>query len=135
MSVAALDRRPNVAIMVTWAFAVAGSGFTPIFVLSVWWKRMTAAGAVAGMLTGTGLALLLVILDIVARAADWLPSPPFGGFASIVAAPAAAIIGITVSLRTGPSPQASAAWLRMHGTAQERREAVLARLVPTGDER
>ncbi|MQA99807.1 MAG: cation acetate symporter [Actinobacteria bacterium] len=135
MSVAALDRRPNVAIMVTWAFAVAGSGFTPIFVLSVWWKRMTAAGAVAGMLTGTGLALLLVIFDVVARAADWLPAPPFGGFASIVAAPAAAIVGITVSLRTRPSPQASAAWVRMHGTAQERREAVLARLVPTGDER
>lgn len=135
MAVAALDRRPNVAVMVTWAFAVAGSGFTPVFLLSVWWKRMTERGAVAGMVTGAGSALLLVIFDLVARAVDGVPALPFGGFASIVAVPAATLVAITVSLRTTWSPDASAAWLRMHGTANERRQALLADLVPTGGER
>jgi cation/acetate symporter len=33
---------PGVALMVTWAFAVAGSSLTPVFLLSVWWRRTTA---------------------------------------------------------------------------------------------
>ncbi|MDQ4024198.1 MAG: cation acetate symporter, partial [Actinomycetota bacterium] len=51
-----------VATMVTWAFAVAGSAITPVFVLAIWWRGTTAAGAVAGMITGAALAIGMVAL-------------------------------------------------------------------------
>ena len=34
------------------AFAVAASTFCPLLVLGIWWRRLTAAGAVAGLLAG-----------------------------------------------------------------------------------
>ena len=50
-----------VATMVTWAFAVAGSALTPVVVLAIWWRRTTAAGAIAGMLTGGSLAVAMFL--------------------------------------------------------------------------
>ncbi|MDO9378171.1 MAG: cation acetate symporter [Nocardioidaceae bacterium] len=44
-----------VASSVGFAFAVAASTFCPLLVLGIWWRRLTAPGAVAGLLGG-GLA-------------------------------------------------------------------------------
>jgi cation/acetate symporter len=45
---------PNlgVARAVGLAFAVAASTFCPLLVLGIWWRRLTDAGAVAGLLVG-----------------------------------------------------------------------------------
>ncbi|MEU2062808.1 cation acetate symporter [Streptomyces sp. NPDC013455] len=62
VSVAAGDL--PVAGAVGLAFAVAASAFCPLLVLGIWWRGLTAAGAVAGLLTGGGSALTAVALTI-----------------------------------------------------------------------
>ena len=42
----------GVAHAVGLAFAVAASTFCPLLVLGIWWRRLTAAGAIAGLLVG-----------------------------------------------------------------------------------
>lgn len=120
---------PSIALMVTWAFAVAGSAFTPLFVLAVWWKRTTAPGALVGMVVGAGTSLILIGLKILDQLLPWVPSTPFGDFPAIIAAPLAAGTTVAVSL-LGKRSQTdnSEWWLRVHGTALERRHAVLANL-------
>jgi cation/acetate symporter len=53
----------NVAFMVSLAFAIAASANFPALVLSMFWRRTTGAGAVASMLTGTLVTLLLIYLS------------------------------------------------------------------------
>lgn len=119
---------PRVALMVTWAFAVAGSAFTPVFLLAVWWKRTTATGALAGMMVGAVLALGLIGLDVIKRSVEWLPSIPFGSFPAVAAAPCAVVVAVGVSLAGKAPDHVTEWWLRAHGTAIERRHALLGRL-------
>jgi Na+(H+)/acetate symporter ActP len=51
----------GVARAVGLAFAVAASTFCPLLVLGIWWRRLTDAGAVAGMIVGGGLSGLAVV--------------------------------------------------------------------------
>jgi cation/acetate symporter len=53
----------NVAFMVGLAFAIAASANFPALVLSIFWKRLTTAGAVASMLVGTFTTLTLIWLS------------------------------------------------------------------------
>ena len=50
----------NVAFLVGLAFAVAASANLPVIVLSIFWKRFTTAGAVAGLLVGLLSSILLI---------------------------------------------------------------------------
>ncbi|MEU8433704.1 cation acetate symporter [Streptomyces sp. NPDC029216] len=50
-----------VADAVGLAFAVSASSFCPLLVLGIWWRGLTAPGAVAGLLTGGGAALGAVV--------------------------------------------------------------------------
>ncbi|WP_438388543.1 sodium/solute symporter [Actinopolyspora saharensis] len=43
------------------AFAMAASTFFPLLVLGIWWRKLTAAGAMAGLIVGGGLVLLAVL--------------------------------------------------------------------------
>ena len=52
----------GVARAVGLAFAFAASTFCPLIVLGIWWRRLTAPGAVAGMLVG-GLLCGGAVLD------------------------------------------------------------------------
>lgn len=115
-----------VATMVTWAFAVAGSALTPVLVLSIWWRGTTAAGGVAGMLTGGVLAVgmfsLGSVLDAPSAVGELLATP------TLVAAPAAALVTVLVSRRTAAPDDVEASWIRMHGTAADRASERLAAL-------
>ena len=96
----------SLADVVGLAFAVAASSFCPLLLLGIWWRRLTPAGAMAGMCVGGGLALLAGLLtllmpsgyglayDLLTRPAAW--SVPLG-FA----------VMITVSLLTPKSIPAS----------------------------
>lgn len=56
----------GVARAVGLAFAFAASTFCPLIVLGIWWRRLTDAGAVAGMAVGallSGVAVLDTLLD------------------------------------------------------------------------
>jgi cation/acetate symporter len=61
-----------VAHAVELAFAVAASTFCPLLVLGIWWRGLTARGAIAGMLLGgvlSGTAVLAVMVG--ATAPGW----------------------------------------------------------------
>jgi cation/acetate symporter len=61
-TVAALAVRSiDIGILVGWAFALAASTFCPLFVLGIWWPRLTAAGAAAGMIVGGAVASLAIL--------------------------------------------------------------------------
>ncbi|WP_129667288.1 cation acetate symporter [Phytoactinopolyspora endophytica] len=137
-AVLALGLRPDsmtalfpsvVATMVTWAFALAGSALTPVFVLAIWWRRTTAPGAVAGMVTGAVAAMLLFGTGTVVggRGLSEMMLTP-----TVIAAPLAAGVTILVSLRTRTPTDLDQLWLRLHGTAADRRAERLARLTIAG---
>src|SRR5690606_1640898 len=69
----ALGRRPDclisrppsiVAAMVAWACALAGAALTPVFILAIWWRGTTAAGGIAGMVTGAVLPVSLFVVGL-----------------------------------------------------------------------
>lgn len=51
----------DILSMVAWAFSIAASGLFAPLVLGVWWKRTTAAGAIAGMLLGYGVCMYYLV--------------------------------------------------------------------------
>ena len=53
----------NVAFLVGLAFAVAASANLPVILLSIFWRRFTTAGAVAGLATGLVSALALIVIS------------------------------------------------------------------------
>lgn len=72
----------DVSQVVGLAFAVAASSFCPLLVLGVWWRRLTAPGAAAGILVGGGAAVLAVLMTVA--------GPEMTGWpAAMVAQPAA----------------------------------------------
>jgi cation/acetate symporter len=90
----------NVAYMVGLAFAIAASANFPALVLSMFWSRLTTAGAQASMLVGTLSALLLIYLsptiqvDILGNESAWFPLRNPG----IVTVPLSFAVAIGVSL-------------------------------------
>ncbi|MDO8144422.1 cation acetate symporter [Isoptericola sp. 178] len=115
-----------VATMVTWAFAVAGSALTPVFLLSIWWRRTTAAGAVAGMTTGV---VVVIAMLTAGTGADGSPWPDLLLAPTLLAAPLTTVVTVVVSRSTAPPPDVERSWLIMHGTAADRHTQALARLV------
>ena len=69
----------NVAYMVGLAFAIAASANFPALVLSIFWGRLTTAGAQMSMLTGTVSTVVLIWLsptiqvDVLGNAGAWFP--------------------------------------------------------------
>jgi cation/acetate symporter len=62
VAAAVAGTRPSGIIqMVAWAFSLAAAGLFVPLVLGIWWKRTTAAGAVAGMITGFGICLYYLV--------------------------------------------------------------------------
>jgi cation/acetate symporter len=97
----------NVAFMVALAFAIAASANFPALVLAIFWPRLSTAGAVASMVTGTLATLLLIWLsptvqvDMLGHESAWFPlkNP------ALVTIPLAFGMGIVVSLLR-PEPAA-----------------------------
>ena len=58
-----LFKGQNVAFMVGLAFAIACSANFPALLLSIVWRPFTTAGAVAGIVTGSLLSVLLIVLS------------------------------------------------------------------------
>jgi len=56
-------RPGNILFLVGAAFSLAASSFFPVLVLGIFWRRTTAAGAVAGMAAGLGIAIYYIIVN------------------------------------------------------------------------
>ena len=84
--------------LLLWSLALSGSTFFPVLVLSIWWKRMNAFGAIAGMSCGFAVA----VLTIIAGEANILGLD--GALAGILGLPAGALGALLASIATpGPS--------------------------------
>jgi cation/acetate symporter len=103
-----LFKGQNVAYMVGLAFAIAASANVPALVLSIFWKRLTTAGAQFSMLTGTVSTLVLIYfspaiqIDILGNETAWFPLRNPG----IVTIPLAFAVAIGVSLLR-PDPESA----------------------------
>ncbi len=103
----------DVGVLVISAFSVAASTFCPLLVLGIWWSRLTARGAIVGMVVGLVSSAGVIGISLL------LGSPP--GLASILlgqpalwSVPLAFTTMVLVSLRGRPPAWATAAMLRLH---------------------
>jgi Na+(H+)/acetate symporter ActP len=54
----------DITQVVGMAFAVAASSFCPLLLLGIWWRGLTDAGAMTGLLLGGGLSVIAVLATI-----------------------------------------------------------------------
>lgn len=59
--VIALGRSTDIATLMSWGLALAAGGLAPALLAGIWWRRASAAGAVAGILTGSALTAYYII--------------------------------------------------------------------------
>jgi cation/acetate symporter len=77
-----------------WSLTFSASVSFPVLILSVWWKRTTAWGAMAGMLTGLVVATLAILLG---EAGAWSLPSVLAGAVGLPAGLAAAIAASVVT--------------------------------------
>jgi cation/acetate symporter len=92
----------NVAFMVGLAFAIACSANFPPLLLSIVWRRFNTAGAVAGMVTGAVLSVVLILLSPTVWVDLFQNAEPVISLRNpaIISMPAAFVAAIAVSLLT-----------------------------------
>ncbi len=102
----------NVAFMVGLAFAVAASANFPALLLSIVWRPLSTAGAVAGMITGLLASVILIVLsptvwgDVFHMASE----APFGWKSpTLISMPLAFGVAIIVS-KLKPEPESEQAF-------------------------
>ena len=78
----------SAAGLVVLAFAVSACTLCPLLVLGVWWRRLTPAGATAGLVVGCVLAVAAALLRI-------LGGPGSGWWGALLIQPAIAIVPVT----------------------------------------
>jgi cation/acetate symporter len=83
------------------AMALSAATAFPVIALSIWWKRLTVAGAASSMAAGFGVTLMLMLTN--ASGVLQIAAPVAG----IIAVPVAIITAIVVSLMT-PMPEPAA---------------------------
>lgn len=94
-----LAKNFNVAQLVTYAFAVGASANLPVIIFSIYWKRFNTQAAVATMLIGTFVTVLLILFspNIMGESALFPLTNP-----GIVSIPLGFIVAVIVSLVTRP---------------------------------
>jgi cation/acetate symporter len=104
-----------VAHAVELAFAVAASTFCPLLVLGIWWRGLTARGAIAGMVGGgivSGSAVLAVMVGV----------SPGGWAGTVLSQPAlitvplafATMVGVSLADRAHVPLHVGRAMVRLH---------------------
>lgn len=87
-------------LLLLWALVLSGSAGFPVLLLSIWWKRLNAWGAIAGIGVGFGVAVL-TILAAEARVIAFHSS-----LAGVLAIPCSLIAAMVVT-RLTPQPDRS----------------------------
>jgi Na+(H+)/acetate symporter ActP len=120
-------RELDISVLVGWAFALAASTFCPLFLLGIWWRGLTARGAIAGMAAGGLVATGGIVATLVAD-----PAPTTLGALlaqpAVVSVPIAFLTMIGVSVRDPERPAATEeTMLALHGPEGLGLEALRAR--------
>jgi cation/acetate symporter len=105
--------RIDVGALVTSAFAVAASTFCPLLVLGIWWRRLTARGALVGMAVGLVSSAGVMAAGLIAGLDPGVPALLLSQPA-LWSVPLAFTTMVVVSLRGSPPPGAASAMLRLH---------------------
>jgi Na+(H+)/acetate symporter ActP len=106
-------REVDISILVGWAFAIAASTFCPMFLLGIWWTRLTARGAAAGMVCGMALSTATILTGLAL-------GEPTGGAAAlleqpaVVSVPLAFLTMVAVSVRDPHQIDAEPEMLALH---------------------
>jgi cation/acetate symporter len=101
---AILFQHENVAFLAALVFAIAASTNFPVLVLALYWRRTTAAGALAGGFAGLAASVVLIVLG----PSVWVkvlgnPAPIFpSDYPTLVTVPLAFLVAIGISLATRP---------------------------------
>jgi len=106
--------RIAVASSVTFAFALAASTFCPLLVLGIWWRGLTAPGAIAGLVGGGLCAGVAPIVTIAVHPEGW-----FGVLAALPAAWSvplgfALMVGVSLATRHKVPADVSRTMVRLH---------------------
>ena len=105
----------DISTMVGWAFALAASTFCPLFVLGIWWSKLTSAGAAAGIVGGGVVAVGLIVAGLIADTQG--ATSPLSAILTqpaIVTVPIAFSLMIAVSLLTTPPDDVAGQMLVLH---------------------
>ena len=111
VSLAIVFQHENLAFLVAMAFAVAASATFPPLILTLYWRGLTANGALAGGLVGLLLSVGLIVLG----PACWVKTLGFAqpvfpsDYPALVALPAALLTAWGVSRITRPNSEDHAA--------------------------
>jgi Na+(H+)/acetate symporter ActP len=115
----------DISRVVGMAFAVAASTFCPLLVLGIWWRGLTTAGAIAGLLVGGALSLGALTFSVIAPGVLPGPLDSLLGQPAVGSVPAAFATMIVVSLftRSAVTPRADAVLATLHLPTAARRAA------------
>jgi Na+(H+)/acetate symporter ActP len=112
-ALALFARGVDISILVGWAFAIAASTFCPMFLLGIWWTRLTARGAASGMAAGMAVATAAIFAGLFAgeptRGVGVLLEQP-----AVVSVPVAFLVMVLVSLRDPRQIDAGPEMLALH---------------------
>jgi cation/acetate symporter len=103
----------DISVLVGWAFALAAATLSPLLVLSLWWRGLTATGASAGVAVGAVATLAAAGMSLLAPAGH-------GWWRVVVVQPAAWTVPLAfatmvlVSRRGRPPAGAEQLVLSMH---------------------
>lgn len=114
LSIALLTQPAGLVASVGVVFVFAASSLSPVLLLGVWWSRLTARGAIVGMLTGAvtcGLALIVhSAIGGVGLAAPYLAQPA----AWTIPLATAATVFVSLADRRGAPARAERFLARLH---------------------
>jgi Na+(H+)/acetate symporter ActP len=105
----------SLATVVQMAFATTASSLCPLLVLGIWWRRLTALGAAAGLVCGGGTALTAVLFAVSG-------SPVHGWGHALLAYPAvwtvplgfATMVGVSLLTRRSVPAAVGRMMVRLH---------------------
>ncbi|SFQ45898.1 Sodium:solute symporter family protein [Amycolatopsis arida] len=105
----------DLSLSVGLSFALAASTFCPQLLLGIWWRRLTWAGAMAGMIAGGTLVVIALVGNTVSKyTGNW--APWFVEQPALITVPVAFLVTVLVSLGTsrGMPGDLNAVMLRLH---------------------
>ncbi len=115
LALALFVTRLDFSLTVPLVFAVAASTFCPLLVLGIWWRGLTARGAIAGVLVGGSLSVTATAISLSTTIpANWVGVLLYRP--AVVAVPAAFLTMVVGSLLTRSEipPGVDGTLLRLH---------------------
>jgi solute:Na+ symporter, SSS family len=106
----AYDRNSSILTLVSNAWAGFGAAFGPLVIFSLYWKRMTFAGALSGIISGAATVLIWIYLPILDNGAT-LSSLVYEILPGVIVS--SLFIVVVSKLSKGPAPEITTLFAKM----------------------